>query len=238
MLTTSLGCEFTTEIEDGHERLETFREAWSDADDPSLLSPDFEYSFAALPTQGQATKTPWAGSYWPTYKDSINDRWAGPGTLSPAAKYELAFAKNGVEDAVSNYTGIDSLGGASCTSDAQCDADKGSVCAKRAGENSGRCSETWFGLCHAWAPAAILEDEPLEAVTYGGVEFKVNDLKALMSLAYSETLEVKFLSLRCNEQGSDPETADKPACKDTNPGSFHVAIANLVGLQGRSLVED
>ncbi|MCB9565966.1 MAG: hypothetical protein H6710_01865 [Myxococcales bacterium] len=59
-----------------------------------------------------------------------------------------------------------------------------------------------------------------------------------MSLSYSEDLEVKFLSLRCDDKGDAPGTADKAACKDTNPGSFHVVIANLLGIQRRSLVED
>ncbi|MCA9635362.1 MAG: hypothetical protein KC420_04945 [Myxococcales bacterium] len=238
LLTPALACETPTDVDDGQGRLDAFREGWSASDDPSLLSPDFEYTFAALPTQGSAAKIPWAGSYWPTYRDSINDRWAGPGTMSAAKKYELAFAKSGVEDAVSAYSGIDSLAGKECTSDAQCDPNQGSVCAKRAGANAGVCSETWFGICHAWAPAAILEEEPAKAVTYKGIEFKVNDLKALMSLSYSEDLEVKFLSLRCDDKGDAPGTADKAACKDTNPGSFHVVIANLLGIQRRSLVED
>lgn len=238
LLIPTLACDAPVDIDDGSGRIESFREAWSDADDPSLLSPDFEYTFAALPTEGSAAKTPWAGSYWPTYRDSINDQWDGPGTLSAAKKYEQAFGKSGVEDAVSAYSGIDSLAGKSCQSDAQCDPDAGSVCAKRTGANAGVCSETWFGICHAWAPAAILEDEPSKAVTYNGVEFKVNDLKALMSLTYGEGLEVKFLSLRCNDKGDQPGVADKAACKDTNPGSFHVSIANLIGIQERSLVED
>lgn len=230
--------ESTDGFDEGHDRLEAFREAWSASDNPSLLAPDFNYVFAALPTQGAAAKTPWPGSYWPTYKDSINDRWAGPQTQSAAEKYALAFGKSGVEDAVSEYGGIDSLAGKACSSDAECDADAGSVCAKRRGATQGVCSETWFGICHAWAPAAILEAEPTKAVTYNGVEFAVNDLKALMSFAYNEGLEVKFLSLRCDERGDQPGVADSQACKDTNPGSFHVAIANLVGIQKRSLVED
>ncbi len=238
LLIPTLACDAPVDIDDGSGRIESFREAWSDADDPSLLSPDFEYTFAALPTEGSAAKTPWAGSYWPTYRDSINDHWDGPNTLSAAKKYEQAFGKSGVEDAVSAYSGIDSLAGKSCQSDAQCDPDAGSVCAKRTGASKGICSETWFGICHAWAPAAILEDEPSKAVTYNGVEFKVNDLKALMSLTYGEGLEVKFLSLRCNDKGDQPGVADKAACKDTNPGSFHVSIANLIGIQERSLVED
>ena len=239
LLVPALACD-TANVSPDDTATDTFREGWTNADDPSLLSPDFEFKFSALPTEGSATKIPWAGSYWPTYKDAINDRWEGPNTMSPAKKYEVAFGLSGVEDAVSAENGVDSVSAYSeeCTSDDQCDPDKGSVCAKRTGESTGACTETWFGICHAWAPAAILEEEPTKGVTYNGVEFKINDLKALMSFVYGKGLHVKFLSLRCNDKGDDPGVADKPACKDTNPGSFHVAIANLVGLQGRSLVED
>jgi hypothetical protein len=145
---------------DGEAVVAEYREAWGSSDSPSLLDPNFNYTFAQLPTTGKAAKTPWAGSYWPTYQDSINMRWAGQGSQSAAKKYELAFKKTGVEDAVSEASGIDSLAGKACTGDAECAADKGSVCAKRAGASAGTCSETWFGICHAWAPAAILEDEP------------------------------------------------------------------------------
>ena len=215
-----------------------YREAWGASDAPSLLDPDFNYKLSELPGAGAAAKTPWAGSYWPTYRDGINHRWAGATTKSAAKKYELAFGKTDVEDAVSAHSGVDSLSSSSCTSDAQCDPDNGSVCARRVGVTSGHCSPTWFGICHAWAPAAILEVEPKHAVTHGGVEFKVQDLKALMTLAYTAGLQVRFMSLRCNYDSADGPVADKPACKDTNAGSFHVVVANLLGLQSRSFVED
>jgi hypothetical protein len=223
---------------DGEAVVAEYREAWSASDSPSLLDPNFNYTFAQLPTTGKAAKTPWAGSYWPTYQDSINMRWAGPNTQSAAKKYEIAFKKTGVEDAVSEASGVDSLAGKVCTGDAECAADKGSVCAKRAGASAGTCSETWFGICHAWAPAAILEDEPRQPVTFNGVEFKVNDLKALMSLSYTADLDVKFMSLRCDDAASAGDVTGKAACKDTNAGSFHVVVANLLGVQGRSFVED
>ncbi len=61
---------------DGEAVVAEYREAWGSSDSPSLLDPNFNYTFAQLPTTGKATKTPWAGSYWPTYQDSINMRWA------------------------------------------------------------------------------------------------------------------------------------------------------------------
>ncbi|HEY0134061.1 MAG TPA: pre-peptidase C-terminal domain-containing protein, partial [Nannocystis sp.] len=231
------GCD-SPDTDAGARAVTEYREVWGTQDNPSLLDPGFNYTFAQLPTSGAAKKTPWTGSYWPTYQDSINMRWAGAASQSAARKYELAFGKTGVEDAVSAASGIDSLAGAACTSDAQCDAGKGSVCAKRAGSSEGTCSETWFGLCHAWAPAAILEDEPKLPVTVNGVEFKVNDLKALMSLAYTDALDVKFMSLRCDDSAKTGDLTGKAACKDTNAGSFHVVVANLLGIQGKAFVED
>ncbi|MDP6947221.1 MAG: hypothetical protein QF464_23935, partial [Myxococcota bacterium] len=75
-----------------------------------------------------------------------------------------------------------------------------------------------------------------------GVEFKVNDIKALMTLAYNRSTS-KFLSLRCNENGSDLDLDEfgnptNKECKDTNPGTFHVIVTNYLGLKGESFVED
>jgi hypothetical protein len=233
------GCDAPTEPTAGAGVVLDYREAWGAQDDPSLLDPNFDHTFADLPTGGVASKTPWAGSYWPTYKDSVNVRWAGPASTSAAAKYGQAFGKAAVEDAVSAHSGVDSLIGTACTTDVQCAAEKqGSVCAKRQGNATGTCSPTWFGLCHAWAPAAILEDEPKQPVVFNDVEFKVNDLKALMSLAYTEHLDVKFVSLRCDESAQGTDLDGVPACDDTNAGTFHVVVANLLGLRGEAFIED
>ena len=215
------------------------REAWHHVDDPSLIDDDFEYVLDELPTSGEAKQVPWPGSYWPTYRDGINERWDGDDTRSPAEKYAAAFGKSGVEDAVSRRYGVDSLTlNPTCRKDSDCKQPEGSVCAKRRGETTGRCSETWFGICDAWAPAAILEPEPRKAVTYNGVEFKVNDLKALISVSYTAGLEVRYVSLRCNESSKDEDLGDLDQCKDTNPGTFHVVAANLLGLRGESFIED
>ena len=83
--------------------------------------------------------------------------------------------------------------------------------------------------------------EPLHAVTHNGVEFKVNDIKALVSLHYSGDLDVKFMSLRCDQSGSgenpwvwSTRITEDDACSDTNPGAFHVAISNLIGIEKES----
>jgi hypothetical protein len=223
-------------------------EAWGSADNPALFNSSLEYKASELPRTGQATAIPWAGSYWPVYEDSINRKWAGASSESPSAKYGRAFGVTGVEDAVSRYHGIDNNSTrTACTDNSQCNSALAEQCAKRDGQTSGRCIPSWWGICHAWAPAAILAPEPKKAVTYNGVEFKINDIKALLTLAYDRT-ETKFVSLRCDSLHSEqeinfdkygrPHGGTSTNCRDTNPGTFHVLVTNYLGKQGASFVYD
>jgi hypothetical protein len=224
---------------------DTRYKAWEDKDAPDHLdvTAQFVYTYSDLPTEGSAHRTPWAGTYWPIYKDSINDKWDGDDTKAPSTKFGEAFNVDGIEDLVSNEFGIDSRAGKDkeCSDNDACD--EGSVCSIRDGEDAGYCIETWFGICHAWAPAAVMEPEPIHPVTHNGVSFKVNDIKALVTAAYDEGLQTQFLSGRCDEKGDSIEKDENgypvpPDCADTNPGSFHVVVANLLGIQRRSFVED
>ena len=220
---------------------------WTAQDAPNLFSHDLEYHLDALPKQGEAVTIPWAGNYWPVYKDSINHRWAGEDTMSPAEKFGKAFAVEGVEDAVSKHYGIERHDSRTrCTKNDECDDKIGEVCSIRHGQEEGRCIPTWWGICHAWAPVSILEAEPTRPVTRNGVTFEVNDIKALLTLGY-DRVQTRFVSLRCDadEQADAIEydgygrpTGDDINCKDTNPGTYHVLLANYLGIRGESFVED
>ena len=222
-------------------------EAWSSQDDPSLFDRDLEYSVDALPLTGEAEHIPWAGSYWPVYKDSINYRWDGSNSKSPAEKYAEAFGVPDFVDAVSREHGIDKYKNRTeCEDNSACNSAIGEVCAKRKDADKGYCIPTWWGICHAWAPVAILEQEPENPVTVNDVEFKVQDIKALLTLAHNRTRS-KFVSLRCNEDDSEDEieydeydrpTGEDEECRDTNPGTYHVLLTNYLGIKGQSFVED
>jgi hypothetical protein len=222
-------------------------EAWGSADSPLLFNPNLELTAANLPMTGQARNIPWAASYWPIYQDNINYKWNGATTDAPSTKYGKAFGLTGVEDAVSKAHGIDAHAGATtCTQDSDCKSDLAEACAKRDGQTSGKCIPTWFGICHAWAPLAILLPEPKKPVTHNGVEFKINDIKALLTLVHDRT-ESRFVSLRCDQLDSQQEvnfdkygrpTGASTGCKDTNPGTFHVLMTNYLGKQGESFVYD
>ncbi len=217
---------------------------WSADDAPSLVDANLEYLLEALPESGEAHNIPWPGAYWPTWQDSINNRWAGPNSQSPAAKYGEAFGAEDVEDRVSEHYGIDRHAWRTpCNSNNDCGVGEGS-CAIRSGADAGYCIPTWWGICHAWAPAAILEAEPIHPVTHAGVTFEVNDIKALVTLGYDRSF-ARGVSLRCNQDGSGDEIEydayGRPTdseCIDTNPGTFHVILTNLLGIRGDSFVED
>jgi len=100
--------------------------------------------------------------------------------------------------------------------------------------------ETWWGLCHAWVPAAILAAEPQHDVTINGVTFTVSDIKALLIAMYDRSA-AHMLGGRCNDFEIERDEAGRPLnedCRDTNAGSFHVVITNMLGKMKRAFAED
>ncbi|POM57549.1 Hypothetical protein PHPALM_37919 [Phytophthora palmivora] len=189
-----------------------------------------------LPTSAVYTQSPWAGSNWPTYLDSMNYEW-NKGEPSPAEKYATAFGLNMTtfKDSVSFQNGINSLKKRiECTTDKECfDPDVDTL---------GGCIPTWYGMGHAWAPAAIDEKEPNCPVTYNDVTFQSMDIKALLTdVYYDANISSVFTGSRyvgyndsIDEYGSH---TDYSYC-DLNPGYFHIASANLLGLLNTTFIID
>jgi len=100
--------------------------------------------------------------------------------------------------------------------------------------------QSWWGLCHAWVPAAILEPEPGRAVTYNGVTFHVADMKGLMQTLYDKS-DAVILGGRCNQKKVELDELGRAVpdeCRDTNPGAFHLIVANMLGRHKRAFAED
>ncbi|EEY69148.1 elicitor-like transglutaminase M81-like protein [Phytophthora infestans T30-4] len=209
---------------------------------------ELETDITKLPTKYQHDPVPWPASYWPVYADSINYKWA-KGKPSPAEKYATAFGYDAKElmDKISAKNGIDSqTKRKNCTTDAECKPLKdGSVCAKREGKTSGHCIPTWFGICHAWAPAAILEAEPACAVERNGTVFEPYDIKGLITLAYDGSkIPTIFTGSRFNGNDNAPNNTDQygrffdDRRRDISPGYFHIAVTNIMGRFNHSFVVD
>lgn len=57
----------------------------------------------------------------------------------------------------------------------------------------------WEGLCHAWAMASILENEPITDITTSGISFSIFDQKALLSKKYEDYFTTYYGQPSLNE---------------------------------------
>ena len=209
------------------------------------LKGPLELRLSKLRPQAELTRAPWPGDYWPAHRDGINFQW-NASQPSATDKYARAFGLDAAELAaeVSKTSGVLWMQDRPpCRSNQDCEPlQDGSVCGFRPGVGgavNGRCIPDWIGICNGWAAAAIAEPEPKCPVTLNGVTFEPLDIKALVSKLYSSTeLDVelagdRFLGYdvfgapvdgkdRHGRYGYDPRRA-------LNPGTFHVALGNLIG---------
>ncbi len=239
-------------------------DAWDYRNNPqafsSFANKNFEYDFAKLPKTGKAASAPWPDTYWPTYQDSTNVRWR-QGDLSALEKYDLVFNDWTMPEGFRDLKPFDP---SNCQAGFSPDyyrklgpaakwmsENKGNKAARdlvyRDGAETPVCDEkvreaveTWWGLCHAWAPAAINEPEPIHPVTIDGVTFYAADIKALVQTVYDSSKSM-ILGGRCNtKQVERDETGriKEDACRDANAGAFHVVMANMLGRYSMPILED
>jgi len=239
-------------------------DAWNWRNNPVHFRAELDYNYDNLPLEGYSEVNAWAASYWPYYEDGINYRWQGNDILSPAEKYDKAFNEWSYDD---EFMGLKPYNPSTCEwdeayyealgpaaewthrnkgnwisangvdddEDGIADADE---CGWGDEEKDRDGVETWWGICHAWAPAAIMEDEPVEPVEYNGVTFEVSDLKALLMQQYDRT-SAYMLGGRCNEEEIERDENGRivtEECRDLNAGTFHVILSNFLGVNSRPLV--
>ncbi|KAK1943985.1 hypothetical protein P3T76_005381 [Phytophthora citrophthora] len=190
---------------------------------------------------------PWPSSYWPVFRDGINYRW-GSNQPSAAEKYATAFGVDPTSftKKISEFSGIDSMKSHKpCFSENDCkNLNDGSTCAIREGQQQGYCVPMWYGICHAWAPAALLEPEPRCAVEKNGVTFQPLDIKALLTQVYDDG-GVKTVFTGARFDGPDSSASKDQygryidgSRRDLGPGYMHVALANIIGRFNSSVVLD
>jgi hypothetical protein len=106
--------------------------------------------------------------------------------------------------------------------------------------------ETWMGLCHGWAAAAMMMPEPKKnveiEVASGKALFYPSDIKGLATLLWSKgSFPTRFIGGRCNIRRPQEDDAGRPIerdCLDTNPGTWHLAVVNQLGVSKRPLIMD
>lgn len=254
----------------------SLHEAWNNKNDPKLFGYDYikrkyDYTnnFKDLPLEAKLTKRPWSGDYWPTYKGGITYRWnddcatdnqescygykmknfnalteAEIRDLSPAEKYDLFIGAESYP--LTNYERKRTRIMKTIPSNSEYDKDFE--------------IPTWEGLCHAWAPATILYDNPAPVTMTSKKGIKIpfgsSDIKALLTYhlhTYAKTVRTKFLGGRCNtdfgklwsdlnkNKISKEEFRDelhRAGCNDVNAGAFHIVLANQIALKNQGFIAD
>lgn len=222
-------------------------EAWSTFNDPSILEQNLEKNFFALPLEGESLKAPWSNDYWASYKGGISYRWNHPDYIALGkaktekhfnyalyTKSEIASLTPGELKRLSPAEKFDILTG---------DYSYPMVASERKRVNPE--DEAWEGICHGWAPAAIFLDEPKPVAIKNadGIEipFGSSDVKALISYYQGEIARSpsKFVGSRCSPKFKEnPGAMSRSECRDSNAGSFHLALGNVVGMKKSSFVID
>lgn len=207
------------------------------------------------------SKQPWSDDYWGTYKGILGARYADPrfpatqggsnrkswranrdyildhparsiissgdadaiDRLSPSEKYELLIGdRDGILTANQWQQG------------------------KNYYDSTGEV-ETWIGICHGWAQAAVMLPRAEHGVTVSApnsraIHFYPSDAKGLASLLWAAgSAPSRFVGGRCNvkhpRQDSNGRVMDQD-CFDTNPGTWHLAVTHQIGIAHRSFILD
>lgn len=198
-----------------------------------ILGEGFERTFRSLPTDGHVGEEPWSDTYWPKNKGGISHRWRTDEshTYELKTKEELIEGGVGLVEYLSPSEKYDLLVGNYDWS-----------LTYRAMASGSSTEASWTGLCHGWSPASLAYDEPHPVVLENPdgirIPFGSSDIKALLSYFRGEVVrsdypehewraQTKVLGSQCGS-----EKALDPACYDTNPASFHLVMANQIGIRG------
>lgn len=191
-------------------------------------------------------ESPWSDDYWGLYAGSLAKRYADSSfSVSDNWKTntdQLAKAPSNL-DLASPAEKWDRLVGDAGKSMTTFNINTGKVYADASGK-----VETWMGICHGWAPAAFMVPRPQKTVTVTAadgtaIKFYPSDLKALSSelWANARNVSTRFIGGRCNVKNPAKDAIGRitdQACRDTNAGTFHLAIVNQIGKAKRGFVLD
>ena len=211
-------------------------DSWDSYNDPSKFDSNYEYRFNALPLNSflAVEQRPWSESYWPRNKGSINLRWNSPthdgfnyrspskqevlmmtraelAQLAPTEKYDLARG-------LYQYPLTTHVAAVNAKPDAH----------------------DYEGICDGWTATAIQfrEPKPVDIVNPDGITipFGSSDVKALMS--YHAAFNVNLGSVLVGRYCLGGIGIGTSRCADINPGTYHLILANEIGLKHQSFASD
>lgn len=185
----------------------------------SVADADFEFNFSKLPQSGGVDNPPYSGFWYPQSAGGTNAGKSPYDSLtsesSPLVKYDEAFYGAGQR-----------------------------VASVWEANNHSAQGSTWAGHCNGFSAASARHKEPIMSVDRNGVRFSPSDVKALLAEIYMGANYVFLGGKRCESpyESQNPDyrhiLTQMDDCEDVNPASFHVVIANWIGIQKKTLVFD
>ncbi|MBJ6611683.1 MAG: hypothetical protein JG718_15080 [Candidatus Thiothrix moscowensis] len=206
--------------------------------------------------QATLAESPWSDDYWAIYKGILGARYADPSFPASADwKANHDYIRSNPASAIltsGSASRINKLSPAEKYDALVGDANESLT---KAGWAEGKSYydmhgevESWMGICHGWAPGAYMLGRPLKAVTVKTpnnvpITFYPSDIKALASLLWANVAPAtRFIGGRCNDKEPATDSATgrttSSQCFDTNPGTWHLAVVNQIGVSKRSMVLD
>ena len=137
----------------------------------------------------EASYTPWSGYWWPMKSGKLVFGYRG--NPSPLEKYDLYVSGRYPDEAT------------------QWEEDN----------NYHPDGESWWGYCHAWANAAVLEVIDFTPSVHDGIFFAVGDKKGLITVCHDDDPTVIF---HC----------------DDDPSLFHLFLVQYIGEGGVPIIAD
>lgn len=199
---------------------------------------------------------PWSDTYWPIYQGQLgaryavsgfddNDTWLDYFNFVAKDGARSGFGKNAPADDLSPAEKYDMLVGDAGWTLTNRMWDEG----KEYWDAYGKV-ESWMGLCHGWAPASYMLPRPTNTIKVKSASGQIitlfpADVKGFASLLWGKAESPShFIGGRCymkrTDIKKDPASGRvlNEECFNTNPGTWHTAVVNQLGVGRRSFVMD
>ena len=200
-------------------------------------------------TSGKLSENPWSDDYWGTYAGGLGKRYQDryfPNSENWKRNYDYIrrYPASSVQNTniLAPSEKYDRLIGDSNSMFTNANWNEGYAFYRQYSE-----VETWMGRCHGWAPASFMLPRPKSTITVKDawnrdLTLYPSDIKALGTSLWADSLtNYKFIGGRCKDKNPQKDWAGRnlnQKCFDTNPGTWHMAVVNQIGIAKRSFIID
>lgn len=215
------------------------KNAWDGWNNPFKMNENFETDLDKLPLSGSIDNAglAWPGYYWANNRGGIAQRWRSSNPRdfkydSPSLSQIQALSQDQINE-LSPAEKFDIFMG-----------DYSYPTVKRVWGQTRRGADAWHGICHGVSPSSLHHAEPntKTLINKDGVEltFYAADIKALLAYHYAKISDSKTVQVgkRCFVGARVPFLSSSSGCKDVNPGSLHIIMANRLGIDKKGFIAD